>query len=471
MDTSPTTPPTTPIERIAAIVDQARGGFHDGRVATLDDRRDHLQALRSFLVEEQTALLEALAADLGKSATEAYGYEVGFTINELDHALAHLADWAATRPVSVPMTVQPGSAYVLPQPLGVVTIIAPWNYPVQLLLCPLVAALASGNTAVLKPSEIAPATAALLAQRLPTYLPREVVGIVTGAVPETTELLAQPVDHIFYTGSGAVGRIVMRAAAEHLTPVTLELGGKSPAIVTRDANVALAAKRVAWGKFVNAGQTCVAPDHVLVDRQVEDEFLDHVSAAIRSFYGEDPATSPDYPRIVNTTHHDRLTGLLEAGGYDRVVAGGDGDRDQRYLAPTVLAGVAPGAAVMDDEIFGPILPVLAVDDARDAVTRITARPDPLALYVFTRSDRQAKAVIDQTSSGGVAINHTLLHLVVPELPFGGVGASGMGAYHGQTGFDTFSHLRAVLNASSLVDPPVLYPPFTGVKQWLVRHLL
>lgn len=466
---SPT--PVTPVDEVPGIVARARSGFAAGQLASVADRRHHLQALRSFVLDERDRLAEALVDDLGKPPTEAWSTEIGFVVNEIDHALDHLEEWTAPRPVPVPMSLRPGSAEVVPQPRGVATIIAPWNYPVQLLLSPLVAALAAGNTAVLKPSEVTPAVARVVAERLGHHVRPDVVGVVTGGVDETTALLAERVDHVFYTGNAAVGRIVMRAAAEHLTPVTLELGGKSPAIVTRDADVELAAKRIAFGKFVNAGQTCVAPDHVLVDRRVEDRFLTALTGSVAAFYGDDPATSPDYARIVNTRHHDRLTGLLAAGGYDRVVVGGDGDRDRCYLAPTVLAGIADDAAVMADEIFGPILPVVAVDDARAAVERVNAAAKPLALYVFTSSDRQAGAILDQTTSGGALVNHTLLHLAVPELPFGGVGESGMGAYHGRTGFDTFSHLRSVLTASTRVDLPLLYPPFTRAKQWLLRRLL
>ncbi len=468
---TPDAVPATPVGDVPGIVARLRAGFAAGHLRTVDDRRHHLQALRSFLLDERDLLVGALADDLGKSATETWSTEIGLVLNELDHAVDNLHEWTAPRPAAVPLSLRPASAEVVPQPLGVATIIAPWNYPVQLLLSPLVAALAAGNTAVLKPSEVAPAVARVVADRLGTHVRPDVVGVVTGGVEATTALLAERVDHIFYTGNGTVGRIVMTAAAEHLTPVTLELGGKSPAIVTRDADVDLAARRIAFGKFANAGQTCVAPDHVLVDRQVEDRFTAALVATLAAFYGDDPATSPDYARIVNARHHDRLTALLDAGGYDRVVVGGESDRAQRYLAPTVLAGIGDDAAVMDDEIFGPILPVVGVQDAREAVDRVNARAKPLVLYVFTSSDRQAGAILDQTTSGGALVNHTLLHLAVPELPFGGVGDSGMGAYHGRTGFDTFSHLRSVLTASTRVDLPLLYPPYTRTKEWVLRRLL
>ena len=288
-------------------------------------------------------------------------------------------------------------------------------------------------------------------------------------MPETTALLAERWDHIFYTGNGTVGRVVMEAAAKHLTPVTLELGGKSPAIVDRHANLDVAAKRIAWGKFVNTGQTCVAPDYVLVDRTVEQPFLGALGSTVRAFYGDDPRRSPDYGRIINDRHFTRLRGLLESGG--EVVVGGESDASDRYIAPTVLTAVDPDAPIMREEIFGPLLPVIAVDDVDDAIDFVNAREKPLALYVFSEADTVAERVIASTSAGGVAVNATVLHLAVPGLPFGGVGASGMGAYHGRAGFDTFSHRKSVLNRPTRLDVPVMYPPYKGWKQKLLRRLL
>ncbi|HSP30226.1 MAG TPA: aldehyde dehydrogenase family protein, partial [Ilumatobacteraceae bacterium] len=281
----------------------------------------------------------------------------------------------------------------------------------------------------------------------------------------------QRFDHIFYTGNGKVGRIVMRAAAEHLTPVTLELGGKSPAIVAADANIQVTAKRIAWAKFLNAGQTCVAPDYVLVDERVEDELVSALAAAVTTFYGDDPRQSNDYARIVNERHHDRLMKLLEAGGYDATVIGGTGDRASRYLAPTVLAGVKPDAAVMDDEIFGPILPVLRVGDVDEAIRFVNDRDKPLALYAFSSDDDTLEHVVASTSAGGVTLNHAVLHLAVPDLPFGGVGESGMGSYHGKSGFDTFSHLKAVLDKPTRPDPALMYPPYTNLKKKILRRFM
>ena len=429
------------------------------------------RALRELFVEQEDRLIDALVADVGKPRIEAYTTEIAFTINEIDHTLKHLDAWTKPTKVKVPLTFKPGSATLRPEPLGTVCIIAPWNYPVQLLFAPLVAALAAGNTAVLKPSEVTPSVSALIEELVPRYFSASTVAVVTGAVDETTALLEQRFDHIFYTGNGKVGRVVMRAAAEHLTPVTLELGGKSPAIVAADANVEVAAKRIAWAKFLNAGQTCVAPDYVLVDERVEDALATALADAVTSFYGADPRQSNDYARIVNERHHDRLMKLLEAGGYDATVIGGTGDRGSRYIAPTVLAGVKPDAAVMDDEIFGPILPILSVTDVDEAIRFVNDRDKPLALYVFSSDDDTLEHVVSNTSAGGVTMNHAVLHLAVPDLPFGGVGESGMGSYHGKSGFDTFSHAKAVLNKPTRPDPALMYPPYTGVKQKILRKFL
>ena len=461
----------TAVERIPEIVQQLRDGFHSGVVRDIESRRAQLRSLREMFVEQEDRLIDALVADVGKPRIEAYTTEIAFTINEIDHTLKHLDAWNKPTKVKVPITFKPGSATLRPEPLGTVCIIAPWNYPVQLLFAPLVPALAAGNTAVLKPSEVTPSVSALIEELVPRYFNASTVAVVTGAVDETTALLEQRFDHIFYTGNGKVGRVVMRAAAEHLTPVTLELGGKSPAIVAADANIEVSAKRLAWAKFLNAGQTCVAPDYVLVDASVEDRFVSALADAVTTFYGADPRQSNDYARIVNERHHDRLMKLLEAGGYDATVIGGTGDRGSRYIAPTVLAGVKPDAAVMDDEIFGPILPVLAVGDVDEAIRFVNDREKPLALYAFSSDEDTLEHVVANTSAGGVTLNHAIMHLAVPDLPFGGVGESGMGSYHGKAGFDTFSHAKAVLDKPTRPDPPLMYPPYTNMKQKIIRKFL
>ena len=455
----------TPVGEIAAIVDGARAAHGGGRTRPLDWRRATLRRIRELLGEHEERLLDALAADLGKPPLEAWITEIGFCATDIDHTLAHLDRWARPQRVATPVTLQPGSSHVRPEPLGVVAVIAPWNYPVQLLVAPACAAIAAGNAVVLKPSELAPHTAAALGA-LVADLADPAVVVVQGGVAETTELLAQRFDHIVYTGNGNVARVVMRAAAEHLTPVTLELGGKSPAIVSRHADIDVAAKRVAWGKFVNAGQTCIAPDYVLVEEPVHDRFVAALGGAITELYGDDPRASTDYGRIVDDSHFHRLEKLLHSG---TVAHGGQADADARYIAPTVLTAVALDDPPMAEEIFGPILPVIAVADLDAALAIVNDGDHPLALYVFSEDDDETDMVVASATSGGACVNATLMHVANPNLPFGGVGASGMGAYHGRAGFDRLSHHRSVLTRSTKIDPALLYPPYTTSKSKLVRR--
>ncbi|MGW0212509.1 aldehyde dehydrogenase family protein, partial [Streptomyces sp. NPDC003233] len=388
-------------------------------------------------------LAAALRADLGKSSTEAYRTEIDFTIREIDHTLEHLADWLRPEPAPVPAHLgADATAWTQYDPLGVVLVIAPWNYPAQLLLAPMVGALASGNAVVAKPSELAPATSAALAELIPAYLGTDAVAVVEGGVPETTALLAERFDHIFYTGNGAVGRIVLRAAAEHLTPVTLELGGKSPVFVDRGTDLDVVADRLARGKFLNAGQTCVAPDYVLTDPETAAALEAALARTVEALFGADPAESPEYGRIVNERHFDRLSGLLGSG---RIAVGGESDRMAKYIAPTVLADVDPASPVMQEEIFGPILPLVTVSGLDEAIAFINDRDKPLALYVFSESERTRARIAAETSSGGLGHGLPLAHLTVSDLPFGGVGESGTGSYHGRYSIETFSHRKAVLH--------------------------
>ncbi|MFG2833085.1 aldehyde dehydrogenase family protein [Streptomyces sp. NPDC048434] len=426
----------------AAVVDRLRSTFATRRTAAPDWRRGQLAALRSLLTEHSDELLTALAGDLGKGPEEAYRTEIGFTLHEIDHTLARLDDWLAPRPAELPDRLLPATAQVVREPLGVVLVIAPWNYPLQLALAPLVGALAAGNCAVVKPSELAPATSAALARLLPRYLDGDAVAVVEGAVPETTALLAERFDHIFYTGNGTVGRIVMTAAARHLTPVTLELGGKSPVVLDPGTDLAAAARRIVTGKFLNAGQTCVAPDYVLAIGDTARAIEPHLAEAVHEIYGADPSGADEYGRIVNERHFDRLTALLDSG---RTVIGGAHDRATRYLAPTVLADVTPDAPVMQEEIFGPVLPIVPVPDLDAAIAFINGRDKPLALYAFTASDATKHRLLAETSSGALTFGLPVAHLTAPDLPFGGVGESGMGRYHGEYSLDTFSHSKAVLD--------------------------
>ncbi|MBM6623333.1 aldehyde dehydrogenase family protein [Micrococcaceae bacterium RIT802] len=431
-------------------------------------RATQLKGLERLLGENEDALCDALAADLGKPAAESRLTELDRIKAEIDHAQLHLGDWVAERHVRVPVSLQPATARIQARPLGMVLVIAPWNYPVLLLLGPLVGALAAGNTVVLKPSELAPATSALLARLVPAYLDRRAVAVVEGAAETTTELLGQQWDHIFYTGGERVGRIVAHAAAERLTPVTLELGGKSPAVVC-DGNFAAIARRIAHGKFMNAGQTCVAPDYVLaVGDHAANELEKHLPKAIAAFYGKDPSSSRDYGQIVNAAHFSRIAAYQQQG---RVVSGGSNDPATRYVEPTVLADVDPAATVMTDEIFGPVLPIVRVDRFDDAVRFVNSRPSPLAAYLFSERPRLHTAFEDQVRAGGIGHNVCNMHLAVPDLPFGGVGASGMGNYHGKAGFDTFSQQRPVLSKTARIDTlRAIYPPFGWAKRRIMRSM-
>ncbi|MGW1209075.1 aldehyde dehydrogenase family protein [Streptomyces sp. NPDC002499] len=429
-------------ESADSAVARLRRTFASGRTKPLEWRLGQLAALRALLTENGDALREALHTDLGKSSTEADRYEIGYLIGDIDHTTQHLEQWLAPRPAEVLERFLPASAQVVREPLGVVLVIAPWNYPLQLALAPMVGALAAGNAVLVKPSEMAPATSTVIAHLLPRYLDTQAVAVVEGGVPETTALLEQHFDHIFYTGNGVVGRIVMAAAVQHLTPVTLELGGKSPAVVEPGVDLKITARRIAVGKFLNAGQTCVAPDYVLAIGDTAATLEAELTSAITDLYGDDPATSPEYGRIINDRHFDRLTALVTDG---RLVTGGGHDRSNRYLEPTVLADVDPDAPVMQAEIFGPVLPIINVPDLDAAIAFINDRDKPLALYAFTQSETTKQRLIQETSSGGLAFGLPVAHLALPELPFGGVGASGMGRYHGEYSIDTFSHSKGILD--------------------------
>ena len=455
----------------AAIVDHVRAGFDRGLTRPLAWRRNQLDAMETMLRDNADQFLAALHSDLHKPPTEAWTTEIGFTLADIDHQRSNLEEWTSPRKVKVPLTFQPASARVIPEPKGVVLVMAPWNYPLQLLLAPVAAAIAAGNAIVAKPSELAPATSDALVELCGRYLDPATISVVAGGVAESSALLEERFDHIFFTGGTRVGKIVMRAAAEHLTPVTLELGGKSPAIVAADADVEVTGRRIAWGKFVNAGQTCIAPDYVLVARPLGERLVDAIESAVTDFYGADPHASDDYGRIISDDHFERLSGLLdgaESADSATVAFGGTTIASERYIAPTVLVGAGSDSAVMEEEIFGPILPVIVVDDVDEAIGFVNSRPKPLALYVFTDDDSTAERVLERTSSGGAGINGTLLHIGPPELPFGGVGPSGIGAYHGLAGFETFSHLKSVYDKRVKPDLKLLYPPYTSIKERIVK---
>jgi aldehyde dehydrogenase (NAD+) len=452
----------------AEAFERLRRSFASGRTRSVGWRTEQLQGIERMVTEHETEFLQAMADDFGKPRFEAWMTDLMPVAAEATHAARQVARWMRPRWTWPGRANLPGRSWTVAEPKGTVLIIAPWNYPVQLALSPLVAAVAAGNTAVVKPSELAPATSDALARLIPCYLDPEGVAVVEGAVEVATELLDLPFDHLFFTGSTAVGRVVMTAAARHLSSVTLELGGKSPVVVAADADIEVAARRIAFGKMINAGQTCIAPDYVLVERPVATRLVDALVEAMADLEGPDPSATRT--RIVNQRHLSRLEGLLaDAGG--TVVTGGTVDRDERWLTPTVVVDPDPGSPLMREEIFGPILPVITVDSVSEATGFITGREKPLALYLFTGSAATEQEVIGSTTSGGVCVNHTMMHFLVPELPFGGVGASGTGAYHGRAGFEELSHRKPILRRGIRPDLALTYPPFTRVKEQLLRRFL
>lgn len=450
------------------VADELRTSYDKGLTRPLAWRKHQLQQMVKMLEENEAAFLGALATDLGKPSVEGFITDIAFVTGEVKLMIKKLKKWNKPERVRTPLVAMPARSRLIPEPLGVVLVIAPWNYPIQLLLVPAAGAIAAGNAVVMKPSEVSVATSALLGELVPKYMDPSAVAIVEGGVPETTALLEQRFDHIFYTGNGTVGRVVMAAAVKNLTPVTLELGGKSPVIVDASANLKVSAHRIAWGKWLNAGQTCVAPDYVLVEEKVRDAFVDELGKAISEFYGENPQSSESYARIVSTRHFDRLTGLLRG---TTPAIGGISDEATRYIAPTVLVDVDMESPVMNEEIFGPILPVISVTSTDDAISYVNAHDHPLALYVFAENKKVVREVLARTTAGGVTVNGTILHLTNPNLPFGGIGESGMGGYHGRAGVRIFQHMKPVLTRGTKLDPSLTYPPYTARKEKIFRKVL
>lgn len=452
------------------IVDRARKAFNTGKTRSLDFRIQQLQAFKRMVNENEAEIKKALIADLHKNEISAYSYEIMGLLGEIDMAMENLHTWAAPQPVKKNLMTISDEVYIRSEPLGVVLVIGAWNYPLVVCLQPVVGAIAAGNAVVIKPSEVSEHTAKVLEKIIPRYLDKDLYPVVNGGVPETTALLAERFDHIFYTGNTAVGKIIMSAAAKYLTPVTLELGGKSPCYIDKDCDIDIAARRVTWGKFVNCGQTCIAPDYILCEKSIQGKLVERIKDTIKEYYGGNPKESPDYERIINKRHFKRVLGLLEG---EKIAIGGQHDEDNCYIEPTVLIDVTGDSKVMQEEIFGPLLPIVTVQNVDEAIEFINQREKPLALYAFANDKKIIKKMISQTSSGGVTGNDVIMHFTVAELPFGGVGHSGMGAYHGKHTFDTFSHKRSCLIKSLGMEGAnkIRYPPYSQKKLDWAKFLL
>jgi aldehyde dehydrogenase (NAD+) len=448
---------------IKQLVQNHRAYFATGRTKDVSFRLEQLRVLRKAVTDNEDAIFHAVKEDLHKPAFEAYGGETAIVINEIDQALRHLRCWSKPRRVRTPLAHFPARSFIYPVPFGVALIIGPWNFPVQLMLAPLVGALAAGNCAVLKPSPAAPRTSHIITKLIGDSFDPAYVSVVEGGAEAAQALLEERFDHIFFTGGVATGKLVMAAAAKHLTPVTLELGGKNACIVDADVHLDIAARRIVFGKFFNAGQSCVAVDYLLVDRRIKQALLLRILKQVAEFYGGDPSRSPDFGRIVSEPHFDRLLGLLHAGD---IVIGGNSDRAGKYIAPTVIDGITGGEPIMEEEIFGPLLPVIVYDDLSEAIEFVNRRPRALALYFFSRNRERQERVLAGTSSGGGCINDTVVQFTVTGLPFGGIGDSGMGKYHGKASFDTFTHERSIIRNSFLVDVFLRYPPYKDHLRWL-----
>ncbi|MFC4075833.1 aldehyde dehydrogenase [Salinithrix halophila] len=439
---------------ISSLLDKQQHFFQTGRTLELSFRKERLSAVRHWILTHESRIMKALRADLNKSSHEAFVTEIGIVLEEIRTASRHLKKWSRPRKVPTPLTHMGSKSWIQPEPFGISLIIGPWNYPFQLIVAPLIGAIAAGNCVVLKPSEMAPHTSTLIRKMAEEIFDPAHVTVVEGGVKESEALLEQPFDSIFFTGSPAVGRIVMEAAAKRITPLTLELGGKSPVIVDRDAHLALAAKRIIWGKFINAGQTCIAPDYLVVHQDVREELVERMKAAIQELYGEEPLENPDYPRIIHERHFTRLSRFLEKG---IILTGGGIDASAPAMEPTLLENVSWTDPVMEEEIFGPILPVLPFDDLDEVIRQIRRKPKPLALYCFTESKQTEDRILSALPFGGGCVNDTLMHFASPYLPFGGVGPSGMGRYHGKGSFDCFSHQKSILKQTTRFDFPFRYP--------------
>ncbi|MCS5018051.1 aldehyde dehydrogenase [Staphylococcus aureus] len=439
--------------------------FNTQQTKDISFRKEQLKKLSKAIKSYESDILEALYTDLGKNKVEAYATEIGITLKSIKNARKELKNWTKTKNVDTPLYLFPTKSYIKKEPYGTVLIIAPFNYPFQLVFEPLIGAIAAGNTAIIKPSELTPNVARVIKRLINETFDANYIEVIEGGIEETQTLIHLPFDYVFFTGSENVGKIVYQAASENLVPVTLEMGGKSPVIVDETANIKVASERICFGKFTNAGQTCVAPDYILVHESVKDDLITALSKTLREFYGQNIQQSPDYGRIVNLKHYHRLTSLLNSAQMN-IVFGGHSDEDERYIEPTLLDHVTNDSAIMQEEIFGPILPILTYQSLDEAIAFIHQRPKPLSLYLFSEDENATQRVINELSFGGGAINATLMHLANPKLPFGGVGASGMGRYHGKYSFDTFTHEKSYIFKSTRLESGVHLPPYKGKFKYI-----
>ena len=449
------------------ILSEQRLFFAKGNTKNVAFRKNSLKRLESWIRKHDTEVMAALRQDLNKAPFEAYATEVGVVLDELRHTIRHINKWSANKRVRSTIKNFPSKCFIRSEPYGIVLFMSPWNYPFMLTISPLIGAVAAGNCAVVKPSAYSPNTSALINRMIKDVFDTSHVTVVTGGRKENATLLTHKFDYICFTGSTAVGKVVMEAAAKHLTPVTLELGGKSPCIVDETANLKLAARRIVWGKFINAGQTCVAPDYLLVQKSIKDKLLKEVVSCIKEFFSESPCDNTEYAKIINEKHFTRLLALMQN---ERVIVGGHSNAQTMQIAPTILDDVAWDSPVMQEEIFGPILPVLTFDSLVQAVEWVNARPKPLALYIFTTSKHNERSILMDISYGGGCVNDTVVQLSISRLPFGGIGDSGMGGYHGKYGFETFSHKKSILKKSLLLDIPLRYPPYKELYLKLLKKL-
>ncbi|MGK7884797.1 MAG: aldehyde dehydrogenase [Crocosphaera sp.] len=451
------------LDSLEIVIKQQNNFFLLGETQSIEFRKQQLRQLKQLIINNESQISEALYQDLGKCNFESYLSEISLIKKEINNTINNLKKWSKPRYVSTAIEQFPGRAFIQSQPKGVVLIISPWNYPISLAIMPLIGAISAGNCAIIKPSELSPNTSNILEKIINNNFDNRYLKVIQGGKETSEKLLKEKWDHIFFTGSPSIGKIVMEAAAKQLTPVTLELGGKSPCIVDKNINIQETAKRIVWGKFLNAGQSCIAPDYLLVNRSIKSQLIEAISQTIKEFYGDDPSKSKDYGRIINEYHFKRLSSLLTSG---KIIIGGKIRPEKNYISPTIIDNISPEFPIMEDEIFGPILPILEYNELEEAINFINKRPKPLAIYLFSNDKNQEKIVIRNTRSGGVGINDTLMQYAVLTLPFGGIGKSGIGSYHGKASFETFSHYKSVLKRSFWLETNLRFPPYKGKLKWL-----